>query len=230
MIKIKASDCDKIIDFIKINDLDLITNETDNKFNIISYDNLQFTIYQVDESYVLVRYDRNKDIPNNPSSQAYEYYNFEVLSKLLEQLKVHDESIIKNWWVPILNSAEIGFDNSDENWLLEFITDNNYQIKSDTHSKYIEYNNDKYKPILRSPFNTLHEVSYINDEFLERINKLNFEIHAISLKEGNESYLAKILINNEEILKEYTNFIITRKKGLKLFLNNLFLEMETFKQ
>ena len=54
------------------------------------------------------------------------------------------------------------------------------------------------------------------------MDKLYLEIHPICVLEGSESYLVKILINNEEIMKEYINYIVRRKKGLRLFLENLF--------
>jgi hypothetical protein len=53
------------------------------------------------------------------------------------------------------------------------------------------------------------------------MDRLYVEIHPISLKEKNESYLIKILINNEPVLKEYINYRVFKKKGLNLFLEEL---------
>lgn len=61
------------------------------------------------------------------------------------------------------------------------------------------------------------------------MEKLSFEIHPISCKEQNESYLFKLAFNDDPILKEWINYRIIRKKGLKIFLETLFNEMEKYK-
>ena len=222
----------RLLNFIKENDLDYtLFDDGIGKFKIISYDNLEFHPYEFNEEYILVKYDKEKDKPGNLSSSVYGYFNFKSISALLEALKVHDDSLHKVWYYPILNSAEIGFDKSsyNENWYVDLINED-YSIESDNHSNYIVYNNKDYKPVIKSPYYTLHEVSDINDEYISTVDSLNFEIHPISCQEGNESYLFKLRYNNEEVLTEYINWMIVRKKGLKIFLKNLFESMQPFKK
>ena len=82
---------------------------------------------------------------------------------------------------------------------------------------------------MKSPYNTIHEVSPINQETYAVVEKLYFEIHPISCLEKRESYLLKLLINNEEVFKEYVNYIVLSKKGLKLLIENIFNSVEKFK-
>ena len=222
----------KLLAFIKENDLDYtLFDDNIGKFKIISYDNLEFHPYEFNEEYILVKYDKEKDKPGNSSSSVYDYFNFKSIPSLLEALKAHDDSLHKIWYYPILNSAEIGFDKSsyNENWYVDLINEH-YSIKSDNHSNYVVYDNNDYKPVIKSPYYTLHEVSDINDEYISTVNSLNFEIHPISCQEGNESYLFKLRYNNEEVLTEYINWMIVRKKGLKIFLKDLFESMQPFKK
>ncbi len=37
--------------------------------------------------YIIVKYDSTKDIPNNPASLPYEYFNFKTFSQILEPFK-----------------------------------------------------------------------------------------------------------------------------------------------
>ena len=232
MNQISESDKNRILNFIKENELDYsLFDDGIGKFKILSYDNYEFQPYEFNEGYVLVKYDKEKDKPNDPSSIPYQYFNFKNIPALLEALKAHDDSLHKVWYYPILNSAEIGFDKTSyyENWHIGLINEE-YSIESDSHCDYIVYDNKSYKPLLKSPHYTLHEVSDINDEYLSSVDSLNFEIHPISLQEGNESYLFKLRYNNEEVLTEYINWMIVKKKGLKIFLKELFESMQPFKK
>jgi hypothetical protein len=62
----------------------------------------------------------------------------------------------------------------------------------------------------------------INDLRYEEVNKLYFEIHPKSLQKRNESFLFKLLINNDETFKEYASFNVRRKKGLKILIESIF--------
>ena len=84
------------------------------------------------------------------------------------------------------------------------------------------YEDFSVQPNLKSPFNTLHEVSEINQLVYEKVDKLYFEIHPKSLQKRNEKFLFKLLINNEEIFKEYASFDVIRKRGLKLLIESIF--------
>ena len=228
MINIDENDKNRICQFIHYNDLDYtIIDDEILKFRIISNDNISFSFYKYDESYIVVKYDKSKDVVNDPTSQAYQYFNFKTISQLLEQLKYYDENLPKKYWEVTTNSAEIGFDKSSykEDWFEEFSKDVEYTTIEDDDSgyKYLTYNNPKKSPKMKSPYNTLHQVSDINyeeDSYI-KVSKLYFEIHPISCQEGNEKYLLKLLSNNEEVLKEFINYIVTKKKGL----NNLISEI-----
>jgi hypothetical protein len=231
MIDINDGDKVRIINFIKENDLDLTPVDGGIiRFHIKSLDNMIFYFYTYDSKYILVKYDPSKD-KGNPGSQSYEYYYYDTLSQVLEAIKFYDDSLYKKWWQETTNSAEIGFDKNSykDDWFLEFKGDNNWKVEDSDCYKYLTFNDPSYKPKLKSPFNTLHEVSPINSEpqYCE-VNSLNFEIHPISCLDGAESYLLKLLINNEEIFKEYVNYIVTKKKGLKLLLGEIFKSMEQF--
>lgn len=65
---------------------------------------------------------------------------------------------------------------------------------------------------MKSPYN---EYGY------NEVHKFYFEIHPISVVRNNETYLFKLLINNEEILKEYVNYKVSRRKGLKILIKEL---------
>lgn len=232
MIQLNNSDKSRIISFIKENDLDYsLFDDNIGKFRIMSYDNLEFHPYLVDENYVLVRYDKTKDKSDNPFRSPYDYFSYKNIPSMLESLKLYDDSIHKVWWYPILNTAEIGFDKNSysENWH-DGILSEDYDVYEDIHSNYISYDNNSYQPVIKSPYNTLHEVSEINSEYVSKVDSLNFEIHPISCQKGNESYLFKIRYNNEEVLTEYISYKVVRKKGLKLFLENLFESMKPFKK
>ena len=128
------------------------------------------------------KYDGMKDT-GKPGEQPFEYYQFNTFSEVLEQLKFYDTSLPKIYWQPILETIEIGFDkdNHIDNWYEPFIKDDFYKVEEDNQYKYFSYTNEGYKPELISPFNTLHEVSAFNDLQLEKVTKLYFEVHPISV-------------------------------------------------
>lgn len=232
MDEISQSDKERLLEFIKENELDY--TPIDNgivRFHTMSCDGMKFFFYKYNEEYVVVKYDPNKDDPNNPGSIAYEYFNFKTLPQVLEQLSFYDNQIPKTYWSIIADSMEVGFDKDSysENWYEEFITDDFYKVEDCDSYKTIVYSNSNYKPELKSPFNTLHEVSPINNESYTKVDKLYFEIHPISCQGGKESYLLKLNCNNEEVLKEYINYTVATKKGLRLLLKTLFNSLEGFK-
>lgn len=118
------------------------------------------------------------------------------------------------------------FYNYNDNWIDDFKFDEFWSVDSSDNYNYLVYNNPDVSSNINSPFNILHEVSPINDIQLTKVNKLYFEIHPISCQSGNESYLLKLLCNNEEVLKEFINYIVSKKKGLKLLIDTIFKEIK----
>jgi len=229
---IKNEDLNKLIQFIKENDLDYTYIENVvNKPHLVSYDGYKLFFYIYENKYVVVKYDKDKD---KPGKQAYEYFYFDTMPKMLEQLKHYDESIQKIWWYTTNNSIDYPFDKSNykEDWFEEFTKDNFYSVDENLHCKYITYTNTNYKPVIKSPYNTLSEdalASIIHKSEPHNIDKLYFEIHPVSTLEGAEKYDFKILMNNDDIFKEYINYRVIGKKGLRLLIENLFKELEIFK-
>lgn len=227
MVPIKNEDRQRVIDFIKNNELDYNIDNTEYKFNIIAYDGIIFTFYIYQEKYIIVKYNRENDKPDNPYLTAYDYFQFETLPLALEQVKYYDDNLQKSYWEVTTNSAEIGFDKGSykSDWYEEFTKDAEYSMVNDDDLgyKYLSYNNPKYSPNIKSPYNKLSEIPEYSDQSpYIQVNKLYFEIHPISCRDGQESYLFKLLANNEEILKEYINYIVSTKKGLKLLIEEIF--------
>jgi hypothetical protein len=229
VILINSNDKKRIIDFINHNKLDYILVDNNiSKFHIISHDNIKFFFYTYNDEYVVVKYDPNKDKDNQPGSMPYEYFNFKTLLQVLEQLKYYDDGLHKSYWYSTTNSAEIGFDKNSykEDWYEDFKREVDYSMLQDDDFgyQYLVYDNPNYSLNIKSPYNTLSQVSPLNyeQEAYIKVNKLYFEIHPISCQDGNESYLLKLLANNEEVLKEFINYIVTKKRGLKILIEEIF--------
>ncbi len=232
MIDINESDKNRIKRFIKDNNLDYdIIDNSITRFHIISEDGMKFQFQYLEENLVLVRYNPKKDESYNNGSQPFEYFYFKTLPSLLEQLLFHDRSINKTYWNLIQDSMEVGLVGTyDSDLYKDFLVYGGYNISQEYESyEILVYSNDSYKPELKHPYNTIHEVSPINDISYNRVNRLYFEIHPVSCQKDNESYLFRILCNNEDIMKEYINYMVWKKKGLRLFLEGLLNDMERFK-
>lgn len=212
MNPISESEIKRIIDYIELNELDMDPiNNGIVKFSIKSFDDNIFTFFNYNENYILCKYDPKMDIPGEV---PYQYYQYKSLPLLMEELKVYDESINKTFWTIDNDSIQIGFikENYDDKWVEEFVQIDNYKIEENEQYKYIIYEDKNLSPKLKSPY---------NDYGYNEVNKLYFEIHPISTIKRNESYLLKLLINNETVLKEYVNYKVSRKKGLKLLIKEL---------
>ncbi len=233
MIELDKENIEKIIKFITDNDLDYtIANNGIIRFHVIAYDGIRFFFYKNNEEWVIAKYDPNKDIVDKPGSIAYNYFQFKTLSQALEQLSFYDKSLQKSYWSTTANSIDVGFDavNYIDDWHSEFTTDSNYGVEDAGNYKFITYTNDEYKPELKSPYNTIDEVSPINNLSYTSLDNLHFEIHPISCLGGRESYLLKLQCNNEKILREYINYIVNSKKGLKMLLDTIFKDLQPFKK
>lgn len=219
MQEIFESDKHKIIDFLKESDYQIVDNGF-SRFHIMSYDNIKFSFCINDGNYIIVKYDKAKDIKGGI---PFEYFTFKTLIQVLEQLKAYDELIYKEYWKTIPTAIEISIDNDrEEDWYKKFISDEFFTIDDNT----LVYNNPNYNPELSSPYNTIHLVSALNKEkSYTKVNKLYFEINPLK----NEKYLLRLLCNNDETFKEYINYIVDRDKGLKLLILTLLKDLERFK-
>lgn len=225
---ITESDKKRIINFINQNDLDLIPVDNGiSRFGISTHDKKIFFIYEWNQQYVLVKYDPEKELESilsrNPGITAYEYFQYQNLQQILEQLTFYDQSLYKRYWEPIKSTIDIPFikESYDVNWLKPYSGENWKIEKWNDDYEYPVYTESR-KIKVHSPFNTLHEVSLFNQFQWTELNTLNIEIHPIFLTERKESYLVKILINDEPILKEWINYRVETKKGLDLFMKELF--------
>lgn len=229
MNQISENDKNRVINYINENDLDYtpIDNQI-SKFSLVAEDGMNFYIYSYNDSYIIAKYDKKKfDQGQNP----YDYFEFKSLSQMLEQLTFYDKSLSKVYWSPILDSIQVPFDNNTytDDWVNEFKNDDRWVIEESNNYKYLVFEDETYKPEMNSPFNTLHEVSPINNLSYTKLESLRFEIHPITLEIKKESYFLKLLCNNEKIMREYINYRVFKKIGLKLFLENLFKDMQKFK-
>jgi hypothetical protein len=229
MNQINENDKKRLLEFIDQYDLDYDSFESDIvKFRITSYDDKEFSIYEDSNRYIVVKFDPKKanEQMHNPAAQAHEYFQFKNLSQVLEQLKIYDESLYKRYWNPVLDSTTEKFNKADydDNWL-SHVQIPEFQVLESESYKYLSYVNESVRPKITSPFNTIHEISPINKKDPTEVNKLYFEIHPISCQKKHESYFVKILSNNEETLKEYVSYEISKKKGLKLFIESIFKEV-----
>lgn len=227
MQEIDKNDKERLISFIETNDLDYsVSNSEIFKFSVTSADNMKFIFYKTDEKYVVVKYNKDKDNDTNSMDIPYEYYDFNNISQVLEQLSLYDNQIPKQYW-GYCNSIDFNFikEKYNDNWADEFISENwILEFSEDYKYNYLVYENSKYKPKLISPYNTLHEVSTINTKEFTTVDKLYFEIHPESCINKSESYILKLLCNNESVLKEYINYRVSTKKGLKILIESILKE------
>ncbi len=215
----------KILEFIDLNELDFdITDNKVARYQLTSYDGVVFYIQENNEQFLLIKHHTVN------GSDKFEYYQYEKLNRLLESLSSYDQSLEKTYWMLIQSDAKYGVVNENYNPLWsEDITGFDYKVEENLPYNYVCYEDFNYKPEIKSPYNTLHEVSPINELQLTVVEKLYFEIHPVNCKEKNETYIFKLLCNNEEIFKEYVNYLVYTKKGLTKLIDTVFTEMEQFK-
>ena len=87
MIEITKEDKEKIIQFIKDNELDytLIDNGII-RFHVMAHDGIKFFFYKHEDQYIITKYDGNKDREGASGSNAYKHFPFKTLMQVLEQL------------------------------------------------------------------------------------------------------------------------------------------------
>ena len=68
---INQKDIDTIVNFIDLNEMDMIpVNNGIVKFNVKSFDDMIFTFFEYNSEYVLAKYDKSKDLSGGT---PYEY-------------------------------------------------------------------------------------------------------------------------------------------------------------
>jgi hypothetical protein len=218
--KTKDSYKKRIIEYINQNELDYNVFDGDIfRFYLKSYDDYIFQVSEHNNQYIIIKSDIE--------CRKFEYYHYKNLQQVLEQLAFYDNNLYKVWWqlldgVGRPSSINIEFvkENYNDDWVNDFVNNEWHHIDEEQY-KCLVYEKEAHIKIT-SPHDIYMEYSPYD------LHKLYMEIHPIDVKKGNESYFVKILINNEEVLKEYLKYRVIRKKGLKLFLEELFNNKNQF--
>lgn len=227
--KISETDQKRIKDFINENNLLYEINEENIfRFFVSSSNGLIIQFYKHNEQYVLVTTNTKSKDPFKP--MQFNYLTCKNMQQVLEQLAFYSKRVDTTiqWWeildgVGRPSSVNIVFIKEDytNDWSKDFIKNENWKVADDEQYQYLAFEKKMNIKVI-SPHNTLHEVSWFNTYNPEQLDKLYFEIHPICVKEKNESYYVKILINKEEIMKEWVKYRVYKKRGLNLFLEELF--------
>lgn len=196
-------------------------------------DGMRFHFHKNGDEYVVAKYDKSKD--REGTSGAYQFYQFKSIQQIMEQLKIYDEAIPKTYWTPTANSIDFPFDKDSysEDWHSWIDKDPSWKIEEDAHCKYLSYESDEYQPEIKSPFNTVGDDAWggmLHESRPTKVEKLSFEIYPLCGRPKRESYMVRLLCNNEEVLKEYVTYIAYRKKGLRLLMESIFSEAKKFKK
>lgn len=215
----------RVKEFIEMNDLDYtITDNEISRFQLTSYDGDIFYIQENEGNFTLIRrYENN-------GSEQFNYIPMENINKLMEALSIRDKSLEKTYWTLIMSDAEYGVikEQYNDEWYEDFVIPGK-NLEERQEFNYITYENHNYRPVLNHPANTLHEISPINELTPNVVEKLYFEIHPVSCQENNERYIFKLLSNNDKVFKEYINYLVFRKKGIRLLVEQIFQDMEQYK-
>ena len=153
--------------------------------------------------------------------------------QVLEAITARDRSLYKCYWELTTNSIEIPFDaaNYDESWHEEFSDADGYTKEQDSLCTYVVYESGEYEPEIMSPWNTVGTDAWggmIHESRPNKLSKLRFEIHPAGTAKGAETYLFKILCNEDEMFPEHICYKVIGKKGLRLIRQSLFSEMQRF--
>ena len=231
----KLSDAElvRLLDHIEENDLDY--DYVDNGIfrpYLMAYDGTRYFVSKNEGRIVLTHYDPKKDRPGN--NGAYEHSVHPSLMQVLEAITIRDRSLHKSYWEITANSIEIPFDsaNYDESWHEEFTEADGYRKEQDSLCTYVVFESLDYTPEIASPWNTVGSDSLgglLHESRPSRLGRLRFEIHPAATAKGRETYLFKILCNDDEMFPEHICYKVAGKKGLRLIRQSLFAEMERFK-
>jgi len=212
-------------------DYDIIDNGI-TKPALEAADGIRFHFYKHGDEYVVAKYDKSKD--REGTSGAYQFYQLKSLTQVMEQLKLYDEAIPKTYWTPTPNSIDFPFhkESYSEDWHSWIEKDEFWKTEQDQNGSYLAYESDRYWPEIKSPYNTVGEDAWgsiLHESKPTRIEKLYIEVYPLCCLPKRESYMVKILCNNEEVLKEYVTYTAYKKKGLRLLLQSIFSDAEKFK-
>lgn len=232
--KISESDLRRLLDHIEQNDLDYqyVDNGVFRPY-LLAYDGTKYFMQKNEGSIVLTHYDPEKDRPGQ--NGAYHHTVHQNMMQVLEAITTRDRSLHKCFWHLTTNTIEVAFDsaNYDESWHEEFAETDGYTKEQDSICTYVVFESDDYEPELISPWNTVGMDSWggiLHESRPNRLSKLRLEIHPVRTQPGRETYLAKIRCNEDEKFPEHICYNVIGKKGLRLFRQSLFSEMERFKK
>lgn len=227
MENLSEKEIEQIIDFINQNELDyIVINNGISPFQLFASDGFIFKFLLNDGKLYLLSTHKDKD-KGDPNQ--FEYTPMESLNKALKYLAEYDNSIVKKYWHVVDNITEYVCkkESYDEDWYKFIPLDLNYSIHTiksgyEEGYKYLVYKNDEYKPVLATPQNQLNT--------LNTLNELYFEIYPFICSPGKESYIFRLDCNGDNKFKEFVNYVIDTKKGMKLFLETLFNDVKPFKK
>lgn len=233
MEKISESELQRILKHIDQEELDYqyVDNGVFRPY-LLAYDGTKYFLSKNEGSIILTHYDPKKDIPGKDGAYSHTVHN--NILQILEAISFRDKSLYKCYWELTTNSIEVPFDaaNYDENWYEEFTNTEGYSKEEDSICTYVVFESEEYQPEIISPWNTLGNEPYggiIHESKPARLSKLRFEIHPVCTEPGRETYLFKVLCNDDEKLPEHICYKVMGKKGLKLIRKSVFEEMERFR-
>lgn len=227
MENLSDKEIEQIIDFINQNELDyIVINNGISPFQLFASDGSIFKFLLNDGELYLSKTHKNR---NESDPNQFEYIPFKSLNKALKYLSEYDNSIVKTYWRVVDNITEFVCkkEKYDDEWFKFISLDMNYNISTikdgyEEGFKYLVYRNDEYKPKLATPQNQLNS--------LNTLNELYFEIYPFVCTPGKESYILRLDCNGDDKFKEFVNYVIDTKKGMKLFIEILFNELKQFKK
>ena len=231
--KLSEGELKRLLDHIEQEDLDYqyVDNGVFRPF-LLAYDGTKYFLSKNEGRIVLTHYDPKKD--KIGTNGAYEHTVHPNLMQVLEAITIRDKSLYKCYWELTSNSIEVPFDaaNYDERWHEEFSESEGYTKEKDSLCTYVVFESEDYAPEIKSPWNTVGLDPYgglIHESVPNRLTKLRFEIHPVGTAPGRETYLFKVLCNDDEKFPEHICYKVIGKKGLRLIRQTVFSEMEQFK-
>lgn len=198
-------DYEFISSFIDLNELDcFIERNKVGSVYITTYDGILVNITKED-FFICTFYAKinNDDIVHS--------VRYDKIVDFLTWLKAHCDSIVKSYFEPITDDLTM-VKIIDTNWNQKILHENTLDEEGNC---IIHIPNCTHR--FKSHLNFLND----SDSPSEIINGLYLEIYPICIDKGIEVFIARILINNEVVLKEYSYYKVFKYKGLNLFISIL---------